>query len=73
MGKLKISRTAARAVLAELQSIADDRARLLGKGQSFTDSDFARFVVSSLIGSLEARLPLPEWNKVDIFRVWRAL
>lgn len=61
----KISKTAARAVLAELQEIGDDAART---GAGLTDGVFARVVIARLTGSLEGRLPRAEWNKVDIFR-----
>jgi hypothetical protein len=65
----RISATAARAVLAEIQRISDARAE---KDASLSDSDFARSVLASLMGGLEARLPSKEWNKIDVFRARRA-
>jgi hypothetical protein len=65
----KISRAAARAVLAELQLIADKRG---AEGKAFSDGDHARVVLASLIGTLEGHLPSAEWNKVDCYRVKRA-
>jgi hypothetical protein len=71
MNKPKISRTAARAVLAELQGLANDRAGLLKENSSLDDGTFARIVIASLIGSLEARLPRAEWNQVDVYQSLR--
>lgn len=69
MKRPKISRAAARAVLAELQIIANERAL---QHKDTSDGDFARVVVASLIGSLEARVPSAEWNRVDVYSVKRA-
>lgn len=66
--KGRISRTAARACLAEIQRIAD-AARVGHKGR---ESELAHEVLMRLIGSLEAHVPSVEWNRVDVFRRWSA-
>jgi hypothetical protein len=63
----KISRTAARACLAEIQRIAD-AARAGYRSGRDSDSELAHEVLMRLIGSLEASVPSEEWNKVDVFR-----
>ncbi len=68
----KISPTAARAVLAEIQALADDRAGLLSRSSLINEGDFAMIVLHSLIGSLEARLPRAEWRRVDVYKALRA-
>jgi hypothetical protein len=62
----KVSRTAARACLAEIQRIAD--AARAGHKPGARDSELAHEVLMRLIGSLEARIPSAEWNRVDVFR-----
>mgnify|MGYP001549282835 CR=1 FL=1 len=69
MSRPNISRTAARAVLAELQIIADERG---AASKDLSDGDHARVVLASLIGSLEGRVPSVEWGRVDCYRVKRA-
>lgn len=64
-----ISRSGARAVLSEIQRIADQHA---ATNPVLTESDFARLVLASLLGTLEACVPSREWNRVDIFRARKA-
>lgn len=59
-----ISRTAARAVLLEIQRLADIEA----KTSVASDNEFARTVLHRLIGTLEAKVPISEWDRTDVFR-----
>lgn len=65
-----INRAAARAVLAEIQKIADDSAER--RHWPASENEFARGVLARLLGSLEARVPSEEWNSTDVFRARRA-
>lgn len=59
----KISPTAARAVLAEIQTLADQ----CGPNANHP-ARLAIVILASLTGRLEARLPRSEWGQVDLFR-----
>lgn len=67
---IRLGRFVARAVLAEIQRIADDVAGTRGYPEK-SDSDFARTVLARVIGTLEAEVPQAEWNEVDLFRARR--
>ncbi len=62
----RFSRFVARALLAEIQRIADRTSE-----DVLTDGEFARHVLARVIGFLEASIPSAEWNTCDPFRVRR--
>lgn len=62
MGK-QISATAARAVLAEIQTLADECGPLANH-----PARLALVILASLTGRLQTRLPRSEWGQIDLFR-----
>lgn len=59
---MKISQTAARAVLREIDSIAKKEAPNAGHDGNW----LARLILSSLVGRLQGHLPPEEWTETDV-------
>ena len=56
-------------MLAEIQRVADAKAKTCS---GIDDPHFATMVLAAVVGTLEARIPSGEWNRVDVYRQRRA-